>query len=262
MAVLGLWDAEPSCGDVVGTRVCALRSTIARHASHLSSGCFLGAVELFCVRQISSVLRSVKDRVSLASAVVSLTIYITFATVPWVAPLRAADVTEPATVVQQPERMLATEAMVRRRFPDVLHLSSEGLMRRVSDRSNILLLDVREAEEYAVSHLPNSARVDPNIRTDDFLERYASLARGKTVVFYCSVGMRSSELALRVQKGLFAAGADRVYNLNGGIFHWHNEERALINDRGATSLVHKYDDNWGQLVRRSALAVMGPRSAN
>ncbi|MCV0369159.1 MAG: rhodanese-like domain-containing protein [Filomicrobium sp.] len=206
----------------------------------------------------------VVDRVSLVSVTIGLIVFTASASASatGVGFGRTADVTAPKAVALQPERMLATETMVRRRFPDVLHLSSEGLAQRLSGKSGVLLLDVREADEFAVGHLPNSIRVDPNIPTDAFLQRYSSSVRGKMVVFYCSVGMRSSALAQRVQRELFAAGADRVYNLNGGIFHWHNEERGLVDGRGATSLVHKYDDTWGQLVRRSALAVSRPAPKN
>lgn len=213
-------------------------------------------------RRIWSVFWRAVDRVSLAFVTMGLISFAAFASAMGIGSARAVDVAAPKTVALQPERMLATETMVRRRFPDVLHLSSGGLAQRLSGKSGLVLLDVREADEFAVSHLPNSIQVDPNITTDAFLQRYASLVRGKMVVFYCSVGMRSSALAQRVQKELFAAGADRVYNLNGGIFHWHNEERGLVDRRGATSLVHKYDDTWGQLVRRSALAVTEPAPKN
>ena len=49
------------------------------------------------------------------------------------------------------------------------------------------------------------------------------------------------------------AGAQAVYNLDGGIFAWHNERRALTNAAGATDYVHPFDDYWGRLLERRDL---------
>ena len=86
----------------------------------------------------------------------------------------------------------------------------------------------------------------------------ADAAKGKTVVFYCSVGVRSSKLAARLQKALTARGAKAVYNLQAGIFNWHNEHRPLTTGSAPTSFVHPFDDHWGQLVERRDLLSYRP----
>ena len=130
------------------------------------------------------------------------------------------------------------------------HMPAKALAAALARKNDVLLLDVRESEEYAVSRIPGAVRVDPGIWSWSFLRKHAEAARGKTVVFYCSVGVRSSRLAASVQKALKESGAKAVYNLDGGIFAWHNQARSLANAKGVTPYVHPFDSHWGKLVRR------------
>ncbi len=84
---------------------------------------------------------------------------------------------------------------------------------------------------------------------------------GKTAVFYCSVGVRSSRLAERVAQGLKARGAVAVDDLAGGIFAWHGEARPLVDAKGPTDFVHPYDATWGRLLARPQLARDACRAA-
>ncbi|MGI9415035.1 MAG: rhodanese-like domain-containing protein [Hyphomicrobiales bacterium] len=138
-------------------------------------------------------------------------------------------------------------------FATVRHLSAEQLADRLQRSEDIVLFDVREDEEYAVSHLSGATRVDPGIWQRTFLNRHGDTFKGKTVVFYCSVGMRSSELAAKMQEALTGRGAKAIYNLQGGIFHWHNQQRPLNSGGALTSFVHPFAEYWGQLVARQNL---------
>ncbi len=152
----------------------------------------------------------------------------------------------------------AVRERVTRDYADVEQLSTEAFAKAAGEGERVLLLDVREREEFAVSRIPGAIQVEPGIWRWSFLSRFAEQARGKTVIFYCSVGVRSSKLASAVQAALKEKGALRVYNLDGGIFAWHNEARALVNDKGATPHVHPFDDHWGKLVKRSELIRQEP----
>lgn len=151
------------------------------------------------------------------------------------------------------------EAWVRQGYADVAHLTAEDLARRLASGEQVVLFDVREPEEFAVSHITNAIRVDPSVWSWPFLRQHAASSKGKTVVFYCSVGVRSSKLAGRVQNALLEAGAVGVYNLQGGIFRWHNERRGLVDAAGDTQRVHPYDSDWGRLVERQDLVAAEPR---
>jgi rhodanese-related sulfurtransferase len=138
-----------------------------------------------------------------------------------------------------------TLAAVRKRFPAVRQLSLDELARWMSDtnRPAPLLLDVRSAGEYAVSHLEGAQRAETVAEA-----RALRRSPARPVVVYCSVGYRSSALAEK----LMAEGWTDVWNLEGSIFAWANAGRPVY--RGSRRLepseVHPYDEDWGRLLRR------------
>ena len=113
-----------------------------------------------------------------------------------------------------------------------------------------LVLDVREPEEYAVSHLPGAVRVPPDADVSTLQRIIGTAAQGRQVLFYCSVGQRSSKLAARVQDAVLEAGATNVSNLRGGIFRWYAEHGELVNADGPVDRIHPYNAVWGQLMPR------------
>lgn len=164
-----------------------------------------------------------------------------------------------AVVVQarEPFTLEAVRAQVQRDYDGVAHLSSGSFAEKLK-RGNILLIDVREGAEYAVSHIAGAERADPGMWRSTFMKAFGEKVRGKTVVFYCSVGVRSSRLAASVQAALKEKGAQAVYNLDGGVFGWHNENRPLVNAAGKTKFVHPFDKKWGTLVTRQELTRISP----
>lgn len=152
----------------------------------------------------------------------------------------------------------AVRAQVKTDHAGLAQLSTAALAEALDRDEALLLIDVREEAEFAVSRIPGAQRVDPGAWTGTFLKEYGDKARGKRVVFYCAVGVRSSGLAARVEAGLKERGALAVYNLDGGIFAWHNEGRALADAHGATRFVHPYDSHWGQLVEHAELTRTAP----
>lgn len=150
---------------------------------------------------------------------------------------------------------------VRRDYPAVGQLASDKLISAINRRSivvdeghsdrEIVLFDVRESSEFAVSHIQGAIRVDPGIWTSDFIKKYGRNIDDKIVIFYCSVGVRSSKLAKASQRELLHQGAKHVYNLEGGIFYWHNLSLPLVNQNGPTRFVHPYNSKWGKLLTHS-----------
>lgn len=134
-------------------------------------------------------------------------------------------------------------------YPQLTHVGSKE-MNALINGEDVLLLDVREAKEFAVSHINGAVRVDPNIKSEDFMTRFGDKVQGKTVILYCSVGRRSSKLGERVREKLMSAGAAKVSNLEGGIFRWHNDEQPLVTSESSTEKVHPYNRWWSRLVAR------------
>ena len=159
----------------------------------------------------------------------------------------------------EPFTLDTVRAQVVRDYPAVRQLSPLALARTLKEGGDVLLIDVREPEEFAVSRIPGAERVDPGIWRHSFLKRFADRAKGLTVVFYCAVGVRSSRLATRVQEALKRHGAVQVFNLDGGVFAWHSEDRPLVDARGPTRFVHRFDSHWGRLVARPDEARDHPR---
>ena len=172
--------------------------------------------------------------------------------------LLLALITLPSTLLAEPFTLEAVRAQVRSDFSQVQQLSTDDLGRAMAGKGNILVLDVREENEFAVSRIDGAQRVDPGIWRWQFMNRFGDKVRGKTVVFYCSVGVRSSKLAANVQAALKEQGAKAIYNLDGGVFAWHNEARALVSGKGATKFVHPFDGTWGKLVKRQGLVKFAP----
>lgn len=107
-------------------------------------------------------------------------------------------------------------------------------------RDRIMLFDVREADEFAISRLRGAVRLRPGASPANVLARIGSHAKGKVIVFYCTVGARSGDMAQGVYHDLVERGAKAVFVLKGGIFAWHNQDRPLIDGRGTTRYVHPY----------------------
>lgn len=133
-------------------------------------------------------------------------------------------------------------ATLREDFPDVTHLDTDDVAARLSETNgNVQVIDVREPDEYAVSHLPGAINIPPDTTDDDLL---AALNPDKPVIVYCSVGYRSSVLAQRLQ----AAGRTNVSNYIGSIFAWANAGHPLQSSGEEAKLVHPYDRKWGRYL--------------
>lgn len=116
--------------------------------------------------------------------------------------------------------------------------------------SAYLIFDIREKDEYDLSHIHSAIHVLPDTTNDDFLKAFSDRLRGKHLVFYCSVGERSSEFLEKVQEGCNAFGAASLSNLTGGIFRWYNDGYPVENDRGVCEDVHPYTPFWGMFIER------------
>jgi len=137
----------------------------------------------------------------------------------------------------QPE-LTAIHNEIRGDYQSVEHISARDFSNL--DQQDVVIFDVREADEHQVSHLPNAIQVDPGIDVDEFLDQYQHLLAEKQVIFYCSVGRRSSGLIARLQPYVESGN---FINLQGGLFNWINEQRP-VSGQG----IHPYNAYWGRLI--------------
>lgn len=111
---------------------------------------------------------------------------------------------------------------------------------------DVILLDTREEEEFAVSRIPGATWVGYN--TFNINTVLAEIPdKTASIVVYCSVGVRSENIGEQLQK----AGYTKVKNLYGGIFQWKNENNTVVDAKGnPTEKVHAFSKHWGNLLTK------------
>lgn len=132
--------------------------------------------------------------------------------------------------------------LTSRKFTHVKWISTKDLAHRLEDlEQQPIILDARTEAEYVISHLKNAQHIDP------YHPNLSMLIESKDtpIVVYCSVGYRSARIAQQLEQ----AGFSQVYNLEGSLFKWANEERPIYKNNSLTSLVHPYNQVWGTLLK-------------
>lgn len=116
---------------------------------------------------------------------------------------------------------------------------------------SIDVIDVREPEEFALSHLPGAIRVDPDITADAFIADIVPRLGRRGAAFVCSVGIRSARLLAALDWDLIDEAGGPAACLAGGLFRWVGEHRDLVDQTGRpTREVHPKDAAWGELLAR------------
>ena len=88
--------------------------------------------------------------------------------------------------------------------------------------SNVVVLDVRTAAEFAEGHIQGAILIDQG--QSDFMEKAkATLPSGKTIAVYCRSGRRSANAA-----GRLADAGYKCVNLKGGIMAWKKANMPVI----------------------------------
>jgi rhodanese-related sulfurtransferase len=150
-------------------------------------------------------------------------------------------------------RWQAVDRMIAQSHGTVPTISTQTLAERLNgpNSERLLLLDARAPEEYAISHIESARHYDPERAAIAMLD---TVATNRPIAVYCSVGYRSAGVvnALREQ------GYTNVVNVEGSIFQWANEGRAVVQNGECVGQVHPYDAVWGQLLTDSLRATNAP----
>lgn len=110
---------------------------------------------------------------------------------------------------------------------------------KILAQPSVTILDVRDLNEYSVSHLEGAHRYEEGMLD--------TLEQNKPVLVYCTVGVRSNKLA----KTMIEKGFSEVYDLKDGIIGWSNAELQVVNTRNeATDSVHVYNQYFGKLLKK------------
>lgn len=114
------------------------------------------------------------------------------------------------TAADKPVPQGGKEAASAKRFRNVDVAEWEKLRKD----PQVVVLDVRTAEEFAEGHMPGAVNLD--IRGGKFAETLAGLDKSKTYLVHCAVGGRSAKACGQMDGLKF----EKVVNLSGGITAW------------------------------------------
>jgi len=125
---------------------------------------------------------------------------------------------------------------------DVAYVHTPDLAIALQEKS-VIVMDVREWEEFSISHLPDADwagydSFDPDAVLNHFPDR------STPIVVYCSLGIRSEKIGQQLQD----LGYTNIQNLYGGIIEWKNQGQEVFSLRAQpTDSVHtysKYYSHW------------------
>lgn len=95
-------------------------------------------------------------------------------------------------------------------------LSVTELNEMINNKSDFMLLDVREPSEYELESIPTSVHIPMN----SVPERFSEIPTNKTVIVQCRSGKRSADVIAYLEQN---HGYTNLKNLTGGIIAWSNE---------------------------------------
>eukprot|EP00287_Rhodomonas_sp_CCMP768_P007023 CAMPEP_0196725066 /NCGR_PEP_ID=MMETSP1091-20130531/6727_1 /TAXON_ID=302021 /ORGANISM="Rhodomonas sp., Strain CCMP768" /LENGTH=239 /DNA_ID=CAMNT_0042067285 /DNA_START=20 /DNA_END=740 /DNA_ORIENTATION=- len=158
--------------------------------------------------------------------------------------------------------------LCRLSFPKAKVMSTAELDEALSDSGkSVLLLDARKAEEYEVSHLKEAVWVGehgerPDLKSVIKTFQDSNAGKQQIIACYCSVGYRSGRLVAKLST---EQECSNVFNVEGSLFRWANEGRAVWcgESQLEKATVHPYSHFWSALLdedKRSELPYTTPLS--
>lgn len=126
---------------------------------------------------------------------------------------------EEGTVLKHYLRKSSEEEIGEKKHPNIM--KNEELQQKIEANQDIVLLDVREAAEYAFSHIPNAKSV-PLGELEEYLKEFDKESEIHVV---CRTGNRSDLAAQQ----LTAAGFKQVINVVPGMSEWTGPTGKSVN---------------------------------
>ncbi|MEM9480171.1 MAG: rhodanese-like domain-containing protein [Verrucomicrobiota bacterium] len=116
----------------------------------------------------------------------------------------------PAPEEKSPAAPPTTEA------PGIRDVDLAEAKRLVDEESDLVILDVRTAEEFADGHLEGATNVDYLVAEEDFRKNLEGINRTAPILMHCQSGGRSAHVAEIMQE----MGFEDVAHLNAGFAGW------------------------------------------
>jgi len=120
-------------------------------------------------------------------------------------------------------------------------ISTKEAAERLQGNPPPILIDIREKEEYEVSHLAKARFI--SFRSFE-ITNLSDLSKEQPIILYCTIGYRSGKIAQRLSK----AGYTNVHHIRGGIIQWFNEGREVVFDGKPVNEIHPYSNEWKRFI--------------
>ncbi|PWA06286.1 hypothetical protein DCC39_17615 [Pueribacillus theae] len=114
-------------------------------------------------------------------------------------------------------RKSPNDEVVEKKYPHVIN--HDELKKKIESNENIVLLDVREAAEYAFNHIPGAI----SIPMGELDERANELRKEQEIFVVCRTGNRSDLAAQKLQE----KGFDKVFNVIPGMSEWNGNTEGI-----------------------------------
>ncbi|GIN90338.1 hypothetical protein J6TS1_00220 [Siminovitchia terrae] len=118
-------------------------------------------------------------------------------------------------------RKSASEETEVKEYPYVVQ--NDELQKKIESNESIIVLDVREAAEYAFNHIPEAI----SIPLGELDERADELQKEKEIFVVCRTGNRSDMAAQKLKE----KGFDKVFNVIPGMSEWTGQLEG-VNHKG------------------------------
>lgn len=140
---------------------------------------------------------------------------------------------DPAKTAQPDKVVLSMSDALVKKYPETPVI----LVPELEGKTDIVLVDVREQKEIDVSIIPGAI-------TQAEFEKNKEQYKGKLIVPYCTIGLRSTLYTNKLMKEGFKAK-----NLKGGVLSYAHEGKSFIKDGKETKKVHVYGEAWNLLPK-------------
>lgn len=126
---------------------------------------------------------------------------------------------------------------IRRQFPECHQMSTDQAKVEILDNpaaDNILVIDSRRLDEYQVSKIPGAVHLNFKCSDEELKNALADVQADIKILCYCSLGYRSCIMAKRIMdmETMLPVKPESVFNLEGSIFKWANEDKPLVDHQG------------------------------
>ena len=92
------------------------------------------------------------------------------------------------------------------------------------ESGDAILIDVREADEFAEAHIPYASSIPMSVI--DGIFHHLTFPEDKAIIFQCKSGGRSGRVCDYLTQAV--KPANKVYNLDGGINAWINAGLTVV----------------------------------